>query len=140
MPWQWDRTRTGLGSTPEQDGDPNSPVLKMRRKGEAVSPEDADRRMHWLRLAREYGQEDDFRALMDDLRREGAESAPQPVEREALVRVLDEHHLRVGPSITCSCGRWTERPVGSILWEHNEFAQHQADAVLAVLAGREVAP
>lgn len=40
-----------------------------------MNAEDADRRMHWLRLARELGQEDDFRALMDDLRREGAEGA-----------------------------------------------------------------
>lgn len=32
---------------------------------------DAERRMHWFRLARELGQEDDFRALLDDVRRDG---------------------------------------------------------------------
>lgn len=40
-----------------------------------MSTEDVERRLHWLRLARELGQEDDFRALMDDLKREGAEEA-----------------------------------------------------------------
>jgi hypothetical protein len=40
-----------------------------------VSAEDMERRLHWLRLARELGAEDDFRALMDDLKREGAEEA-----------------------------------------------------------------
>lgn len=46
-----------------------------------MNADDADRRMHWLRLAKELGQEDDFRALMDDLRREGAEEARREFER-----------------------------------------------------------
>lgn len=33
-----------------------------------MNGQDAERRLHWLRLAQELGQEDDFRALLDDIR------------------------------------------------------------------------
>lgn len=61
-----------------------------------MNAEDADRRMHWLRLAKELGQEDDFRALMDDLRQEGA--AGLHVDREALARI--DWALRSGSGMT----------------------------------------
>lgn len=35
-----------------------------------MNSEDMERRMHWLKLARELDQEDDFRALLDDVRRD----------------------------------------------------------------------
>lgn len=47
-----------------------------------VSVEDVERRMHWLRLAREMDQEADFLALMADLKREGAEEALRGMARE----------------------------------------------------------
>lgn len=33
-----------------------------------MNGQDAERRLHWLRFAKEMGQEDDFRALLDDAR------------------------------------------------------------------------
>lgn len=59
---------------------------------------------------------------------------PMPT-RQQLAMVLDKHRIRTGPSITCSCGGWTERPVGSLLWTPDEFARHQTEAVLALLGG-----
>lgn len=38
-----------------------------------MSVEDVERRLQWLQLARELGQEDDFRALLDDIRREAVD-------------------------------------------------------------------
>jgi hypothetical protein len=38
-----------------------------------ASAEDVERRHHWFKLARELGQEDDFRALIDTERRDAVE-------------------------------------------------------------------
>lgn len=54
-----------------------------------MSTEDVERRLHWLRLARELGAEDDFRALMDDLKREGASQA---FSREALATAAHRYY------------------------------------------------
>lgn len=35
--------------------------------------DEVERRQHWLQLAREMGAEDDFRALLDDVRRENVD-------------------------------------------------------------------
>lgn len=49
--------------------------------GEDAS-EDVERRLHWFRYARELGQEDDFRALLDSVRREGADEARRQMQAE----------------------------------------------------------
>lgn len=46
-----------------------------------MNGEDMERRMHWLKLARELGQEDDFRALLDDVRREALDHIASEDER-----------------------------------------------------------
>lgn len=46
-----------------------------------MSIEDVERQ-HWFRLARELGQEDDFRALLDDVRREAVEQHQAAEERK----------------------------------------------------------
>lgn len=66
-----------LEPEPDIPAEPTSDTVPQRQ----MNGEDADRRMHWLRLARELGQEDDFRALMDDLRREGAGDAQRGTAR-----------------------------------------------------------
>lgn len=42
---------------------------------------EVERRLHWFRLARELGQEDDFRALLDDAQRQAVEDYKRKTER-----------------------------------------------------------
>jgi hypothetical protein len=44
--------------------------------------------------------------------------------------VLKAHQLRIQPSGgVCSCGEWTERPYGSVLWGPDDWEEHLEEAL-----------
>jgi len=46
--------------------------------------------------------------------------------------VLKAHELRIQPSGgVCSCGKWTERPYGSLLWGPDDWEEHLEEALEA---------
>lgn len=77
-----------------------------------MNGEDMERRMHWLKLARELGQEDDFRALLDEVRQQAVSD-----HTEGLLRWLNDEIRETVDSDQRMGLRQARDHIGQVEWQ-----------------------